>query len=326
MRSTLILPLLVLLSLLSAGCAGPCPELKRLDANAEAPGLVQMVFSVRCEGDPVTEVTASDLTLTEGGEEVSRSEADWKIERFSAVLETYSLLLIDVSDSIVADGTLEVAQETARTFTETVVAEGQLVSVAIFDGASDVRTIIDFTADVALLQAAIDGINAEDQSDPASTNLNGAVLQGLEVLDDVVAADVEAELESVGSLVVFTDGVDTAARETDGKARNKVNASDHNVFVVGLVGEDAIDELSDIGKSGFFRASDSDALAETFGDLTDSLVAEVNKFYRLSYCSPLRSPRTTLKVEVSWDDKKSSLTFQYPTREFGQGCQLPAGI
>jgi len=309
-------------SLLLSGCAGPCPQVKRLDTSSAEPAMVQVLFSVQCAGEPVTDLTASDLTLFEGGEEVSRAEADWQLDRVDAVLETYALLLIDVSDSIIADGTIENAREVAKTFARDVVDQGQSVSVAIFDGAEEIRTIIDFTTDQAALVDAIEGIDAADQID-GSTNLNGAIVQGLEVLDAAVSVDVEAELESVASLVVFTDGVDLAGRTTDSRARSRINASDHHVFVVGLVDDEEVDELQALAKSGFFQASDPDMLTDTFGDLVDDLVAEVGKFYRLSYCSPLRSPRTTLKIEVQWDGSTDSVSWTYPTRDFGPGCELP---
>jgi Mg-chelatase subunit ChlD len=309
------------LVLLLSGCS-TCPKVERLDATADEPALIQVLFSVQCRGEPVTTLSASDLTLFEDGEEVSRAEADWQLDQVNAVLETYTLLLIDVSASIIGDGTIDTAREVAKDFARDVVDQGQLVSVAIFDGAELIRTVIDFTDDHQALVDAIDGIDADDQQDP-STNLNGAIVQGLEVLDTIVSPDVEAELESVASLVVFTDGVDLAGRTSDSKARSEVNSSDHHVFIVGLVDEEEAGELEELAKDGFFQASDPDTLSDSFGDLVDDLVAEVGKFYRLTYCSPLRSPRTTLRIQVGWDGGSDTISYSYPTREFGAGCSLP---
>jgi len=319
-----LLALLCTSALGLSGCAGGCPQVTKIDDSVEAPGLVQMLFSVQCAGEPVTAVEGADLTLTEGGTDVSGSEAEWQLDPVSAALETYSLLLMDVSDSIIEQGTLETAQEVAVDFSESLVAQGQQVSVAIFDGDASIRTIVDFTSNAEDLADGIESIDAGDQLD-GSTNLNGAVLAGLEILDGKVSEDVEAELVSVASLVIFTDGLDRAGRETHSKALNAVEGSNHETFVVALIDEEVeAEELEELGDDGFFRADDVAGLTSAFDDLISRLVAEVNKYYRISYCSPLRSPRTTLKVKVDWEGGSDTIKVSYPTREFGPGCALPS--
>ncbi len=295
-----------------------------LDSSVEPPGLVQMLFSVECGGEPVTAVEAADVALAEGGTDVSSSESAWRLDPVTAALETYTLLLMDVSDSIIDQGTLEIAQEVATSFASTLVEQGQQVSVAVFDGDPEIRTVVGFTDDMQELQDAIEGIGPEDQLD-GSTNLNGAVLAGLAVLDTVVSPSVEAELVSVANMVVFTDGVDRAGRETHTKAVNQISSSEHDVFVVALISSDEdAEELEDLGDDGFFRADDVAQLTETFDDLISRLIAEVNKYYRISYCSPLRSPQTKLKLTVTWQEATNSVAVSYKTKDFGPGCTLPA--
>lgn len=317
-----VLPLFVLLLALAPGCS-PCPQVSRIDTSVTPPGLVQMLFAVECSGEPVTALEEADITLAEGGVEVDPDEADWRLDPVTAALETYTLLLMDVSDSIIEQGTLETAQEVATEFARSLVQQGQQVSVAIFDGDPEIRTVVDFTTDAAAIADGIASIDAEDQLD-GSTNLNGAVVSGIEVLDGIVDQDVEAELVSVANLVIFTDGVDRAGRVTHNKAVNTVGGSAHEVFVVALIDSDTeAEELEELGVDGFFRAEDVANLTETFEELISRLVAEVNKFYRVVYCSPLRSPRTTLKVTVTWEESNSSAKVTYPTKDFGPGCSLP---
>jgi len=310
---------ILLISLL--GCS-PCPDVTILDSTSSDPALVQILFSAQCSGDPITNLSSSDLKVFEAGEEVSSSESDWSLDRQSASLETYTLLLIDISKSIIESGTLEVAQTVASTFAATLLEQNQTVAVAVFDGHEEIRTVVGFSSDLDELTAGIEGISEADQLDE-STNLNGALRLGLELLDDQVASDVEGELISVGNLVVFTDGLDSANRVSDSSARSAVSATDHQVFVVGLVGDEDVSELAALAPDGFFQASDEDALLTAFNDLAERLLAEVNKYYRFSYCSPLRSPRTTLRLEVTWEEKTKSIRFSYPTKDFGAGCELP---
>ena len=317
------MPVLFLASVLASGCSGGCPEVNLLDSSVDPPGLVQMLFSVECGGEPVTAIEGADLTLSEGGAVVSDAESDWRLDPVTAALETYTLLLMDVSDSIIDQGTLETAQEVATSFVSTLLDQGQQVSVAVFDGDTEIRTIVDFTGDLQTLEDGIAGVSADDQID-GSTNLNGAFVSGIAVLDAKVSPSVEAELVSVANLVVFTDGLDRAGRVTHTRALNAVQASDHDVFVVALIDTEVeAEQLIELGRDGFFRADDVAQLTATFDDLTSRLVAEVNKYYRLSYCSPLRSPQTKLKVTVTWQEATASAAVSYKTKDFGPGCALP---
>lgn len=322
-RCCVLFFLLGVVALSATGCAGGCPDVKLLDSSVDPPGLVQMLFSVECANEPVTAIESADITLAEGGTDVSSAESDWRLDPVTAALETYTLLLMDVSDSIIDQGTLETAQEVATDFASTLVDRGQQVSVAVFDGDAEIRTIVDFTSNLQSLEDGIASIGPEDQLD-GSTNLNGAVLAGLDVLDSVVNPDVEAELVSVANMVVFTDGLDRAGRETHSRAVNAVQSSDHEVFVVALIdAEVEAEELEELGEDGFFRADDVAALTETFDLLISRLVAEVNKYYRVSYCSPLRSPQTKLKLTVDWQESRDSVSVSYKTKDFGPGCELP---
>lgn len=321
MRNLLLLSIALLMPLIAA-CEDGCPYANKLDATSSDPALIEILFSVQCGGEPVTEITSSDVSLTEDGDAVSASESDWVVQPVTSVLDTYTLLLLDISDAVGDEGSLAAAQAAAVDFVEAVVEQGQLVSVAIFDGDPSVRTVVGFTTDLQELTEGIDGIGPDDRRD-TSTNLNGSIMAALETLDEEVGADEEDTLTSVGRLAVFADGTDAAQRESDSAAKSAVDGSDHEVFVVGLVNDDDAVELEKLAKTGFFQADDRDALGDAFGEMTERLIAESNKFYRLSYCSPLRSPRTTLKVEVAWDDGQDTIEFTYDTDGFGPGCALP---
>ncbi len=321
MRALLLLPLLLLVVPLT-GCENGCPYVKKLDSSAEAPGLAQILFSVQCRGEPVTDLGEADVTVREDGDEASRSESSWVLRDVTAQLDVFSLLLVDVSASVVTEGTLETAREVATDFARSLTEQGISVSVAVFDGDPEIRTVVDFTTNADTLADGIAGIDEDDQRDP-STNLNGAILLALEQLDAVVVPDVEAELESVANLVTFTDGVDRAQRATDNAALNAVNGTEHDVFLVALTGEaEEADQLRKLGPDGFFQATQPSELLEAFDELTASLVAETDKYYTVAYCSPLRAGRHTLEVEVALEEGSGTVSFAYSAAEFGPGCDL----
>jgi hypothetical protein len=317
-----LLCLLIVLPLLAA-CEPSCPNVQLLDSAASDPALVEMLFSVTCEDSPVTTVTAADLTLIENSETVSSSESPWVVHRASAVLDTFTLVLIDVSDVVsVEDDLISLKVETVD-FVEAALEQGQQVSVAIFDGDPEIRTLVAFSTDLQELTDGINDITDADRRDP-STNLNGAIILGLSELDQTLGDDTDDELRGVANLVVVTDGTDSAQREDDATAQAAVNDSNHEVFVLGVVDEEAATELELLAKDGLFRTSGYDDIVSSFRDLTDTLIAEVGKYYRLSYCSPLRSPSTWLEMQVNHGDGAHSVSFNYETSGFGPGCSLPA--
>ena len=63
-----------------------------------------------------------------------------------------------------------------------------------------------------------------------------------------------------GTLVVFTDGTDRAARVAEGEMISRLDDSGYDVFAIGVGNE--IDEsvLNDIGRSGYVFIRDSAAI------------------------------------------------------------------
>ncbi len=323
MRSLNLLPLLLLPLLLLSACGPSCPNVQLLDSASSAPALVEMMFSVQCDGAPVTTITAADLTLTENNEPVSASESPWVLHPVAAVLPTYTLVLLDVSDVVSDENSLASLQETTIDVVEAALEQGQTVGVAIFDGDAEIRTIVSFSDDLQELTDGITSISAADRRDP-STNLNGAVILALLDLDAVQGEDTAEELHGFANLVVVTDGTDSAQRIDDATVQGTVADSVHEVFIIAVVDEEAALELEPLAKNGLFRASAYDGLVSPFQKLTDAFLAEIGKFYRLSYCSPLRSPSTWLEVQVNHGDGSASVSFNYETSGFGPGCELPA--
>lgn len=316
------LSLLLLLPLLAA-CEPSCPNVQLLDSAASSPALVEMLFSVGCDELPVTTITAADLTLIENGETVSQNESPWIVHRAAQVLDTYTLVMIDVSDVVSDEDNLSGLKEVTVDFVEAALEQGQQVALIIFDGDPEIRTLAAFSADLQDLTDAINGITDADRRDP-STNLNGAIVQALAELDSTLGDDTDEELHGVANLVIITDGTDSAQRIDDASAQAAVNDSKHEVFVVGVVDEEAAVDLDLLAKNGLFRTSGYDDVVSAFQDLTDALVAEVGKFYRLSYCSPLRSPGVYLEMQVNHGDGSHAVSFYYETGGFGPGCSLPA--
>ena len=95
-----------------------------------------------------------------------------------------TVLLLDMSGSMLEADTLNELKTSAKLFINRIAGEnGQEVAIYLFDGREKIKNLIAFTKSVEGLQNAIDSITKDNiVSDPGydiSTNLNGAVQQGL---------------------------------------------------------------------------------------------------------------------------------------------------
>ncbi len=125
-----------------------------------------------------------------------------------------------------------------------------------------------------------------------------------------------------GTLVVFTDGTDRAARVSREKALETVEGSAMDVFAIGVGSE--IDEgtLSDFGVSGYVLAENSGALVNAFDVIGDRILAFTQRYYLLSYCSPSRAGThlVTIRAVDPKSEHTGELTYEFDAKKFGPKC------
>src|SRR6185369_8414473 len=97
------------------------------------------------------------------------------------------------------------------------------------------------------------------------TNLNGAVVKGLALLEQELS-HAEHPLR-FGTLVVFTDGTDHAGRVSKDEMKRAVHDTRYDVFAIGLGAELSERDLGEIGKSGTALAHDRDAIVSAFDQM-----------------------------------------------------------
>jgi hypothetical protein len=161
----------------------------------------------------------------------------------------------------------------------------------------------------------VDDLTGYDTVDP-STNLNGAFVRGLSLLDLEEATTTDRTFG--GTLAIFTDGTDQAGRVSNDAAIAAVEASDHSVYSVGLGGEASTEHLSNVGKSGAILAGDVGELSSAFEDLADSIRAQTAGFYVIAYCSPKRAGRHTLEIRLTGTGARAGVEFD--ANGFDSGC------
>jgi len=347
------LPLLGICALLStAGCTAfnDCLELSlaKNGFTALAPAKLSMFFSVTtCAGEPVPGLTAESFSIAEDGKRVSNFESQKVIMAKGQKFRLHTLVLLDLSGSLLRSGDFTRLKEAAAAFVDSVLSgqpEGHTLAIYGFDGRANPFPVSEFSSDPAHLKAALESLSTPQCSTNAdcadfpdrrtcggwlcvddSTNLNGAVIAGLKRLDSEVVRDTSIPFQH-GALVLFTDGTDQAARYQDHEAEHQVSLSNHEVFTVGLGGEVDRTTLQSLGKSGFELASQTDELNQAFAKVGQRVLALANRFYLVEYCSPKRGGTHELTVSVTVPDgeaqRTGSLTHPFDASNFTSGCEI----
>ena len=185
------------------------------DARVDLPGRVSVFLKVtEGDGSPAADLTGADFNVYENEQLVSQTESAQRLVAQPQVFRSYLHLILGRSNSVQSAGAAEV-QEGARQFIEAVTAEPEnFVKISWFDGSPMIHEIsgfdFGFSNDRELLLAAIDALDNEPPFS-TSTNLYGAVVDGISALDevDVSAANTGVENRSL-TLVTFTDGTHQA--------------------------------------------------------------------------------------------------------------------
>lgn len=304
MRSLLLIPLLF-------GCAGLHLEL--VDAAYRAPSNVGVFFTVDTRGgEPVPGLQATDFDIYEDGQLVSVDESKQTIVNPEVAAEHYTLLLVDMSGSVTESDQVPLIVEAAQSFTATL--EGhQKVAVYAFDGSAEIFPIQPFRDS----SAGVGRLASFRTRDP-STNLYGAVVEAADVLD--AAIERSTVPLRFGTIVVFTDGTDRAARVPFRDMDRRLATTGHDVFAIGVGNE--IDEgvLSDVGHSGYVLIADSAAIAAAFDAISQRIIGYTQRFYLLSYCSPARAGVHEVTIEAHAGDRSGALHYEFDATGFGPNC------
>jgi len=284
------------------------------EAYAFAPSVVRLAFRLFCGNENIPDKTAADFTILEDDDAVSAYESDLTMVPITASFQLSTALVLDVSGSMVESDTVSQLVGAVRTFINTTETD-QEIGLYLFDGRENLQTLQTFTSDKDTLLTAIDTLNDYETVDP-STNLNGAIVRGLALLD---AEELEHEdLTFGGTLAVFTDGTDQAGRVSNDAAVAAVESSNHSVYSVGLGGEADSSHLEDVGKSGAILAGNVDELSNAFENLAGSIRSQTDGFYVIAYCSPKRAGRHTLEIRLTGTNARAGVEFD--ADGFDSGC------
>ncbi|MDF1836495.1 MAG: VWA domain-containing protein, partial [Planctomycetota bacterium] len=209
-------------------------------------------------------------------------------------------------------------------------AEENYLAISFFFGGNDIApallddlTPLGFTNDAALLTEAVENVELI-QVTSTSTNLYGAILDGLDTLDDaLISSQSVAEFQSL-TLVTFTDGTDQAGLFSAQDVTDFLDGSPnrYNMQAIGVGSQIDTATLSAIGPNGWLLADNLDSLTSTFGQVGNYVRDLANSFYLVGYISPKvhSTVQRTLRVQASRSDSTASAEYTFTPEYFSGGA------
>jgi hypothetical protein len=303
----------------ASGCLGL--KLQLVDASVRHPSNVAVYFTVDTHGgEPIANLTPQDFHIYEDGQPVSILESKQTILQPEVAAIHYTLLLVDMSGSVVDSGDMPALIQAAASFTDRV-GPYQKVAVYTFDGSPHIAPVVGFGGNA---RAGIASLATRRSRDP-STNLNGGVIEAVRMLNQQMEhAPVPLRF---GTLVVFTDGTDRAHRASPEDVTSALDGAGFETYVIGVGQEVDKGQLSKIGRSGTFASQNRADIQKGFDEVGARIEASSKRYYLLSYCSPSRAGEHEVEVEASARGTSGRLKYRFNSNGFGPNCdpnQRPA--
>lgn len=323
----------VLLALFGMGCSGSsCPGLKviqRGDTSVCDPAGVRVFFSVTdCDGVPVPNLDGRNFNVI-NNENGKPFQSEGGSASFLQALnfEFYTVLVLDLSYSIVQNDRLNDLVDGAKHFVKTVIEDQtdeaymHNVAIYVFGSTKESQLLLRFTQDTAEIYATLEGLR--DDPGRGSTNLYGAYMAAIEELNRVRGDDPNKLLAR--SLVIISDGTHETGDEKSMRreALRKLASSDVNAYSIGIQGDYDEQRLRELASrdDSFFMVDHPSELVRAFGDLAARVEDWSRSHYIMGVCSPLEGKGRSLTVNVTRDELEGSLDVKYDATGFNlTGC------
>jgi len=279
-----------------------------LKTTVKAPNNVYWAFTAwdgKCNPIADGKLLEDKFTVKDGGEEQSKLESFNGLIKVPKGAKASIVVLIDTSGSV-SDLDKGTVRDSMIEFTELLQRQNEKGAVSIelsvlgFDGRPDPYDVLKeegvfwdgeggFFTDMEKARELIYEANFETQD--FSTNLNGAVITGIEQLN--------ARDASLKYLIVFTDGTDQASLRTDEAAVAAVTNSKALTFVVALKGEYDEVKLRNLATAGYIPVDGLASLESTFANIASFIQLISGNVFTFLYCSPRRGGTSSVELVMS---------------------------
>jgi tight adherence protein B len=264
-------------------------DVRLVDSMLESDGRTTLVVTVDGEQIGDDGISADAFSVTENGETIEGLEVTPIIEETEAPPSTV-VIAFDISGS--AEGApIDAARDAATSLVESVVPQGVAVGLVSFN--SEAEAVVTPTTDITVLVEAIAGLEAGG---------NTALYDGI-----VLAAELLDVREGERSILLFTDGADTASDATLDDAVAASVEADAPLINVALITPDQDPEvltaLTEETEGRLLEAEAVSELEDAFAQVARSLTSQ----YVIRYSSDVVSPDLDLRITVDHRDEQASL-------------------
>ena len=303
------------LAAIAGGCGGTL-HVTKLGASAQRPANVALYLSVTDKlGQPVGGLALANFRVYEDKKLISETKGKRALLDTGIASARSSLLLVDLSGPMVDSEDLPELAKAVGQFVDKVGAS-QSVAVSVFDGGDELAPLFGFGAKMETAKV----VEAVRKFRPRSrtTNLNGAVFQGLAAVKQQLAQ--ATTTETGASLVVFTDRGDLAHSVNPSVLEQALKDAPVDVYVIAAGEKVSRPEIAAIGHSGIFISDDPKAFKKGFEQVTAKLASASDGRYIFSYCTPKRKGDHKLRLEVAVPGDTGQLIYEFSADSFKAGC------
>ncbi len=294
-----------------------------------------LVQSKNRDNTPIGDLKNIEYKMYENNLKTPSSEARVNVDRDSRLTTNNILLLLDFSGSLIddcdrVDSVLQKDSnlcyqlvESAKDFIDTTISTKQTIAIYYFDSKSTITPLVtsntaSTTDDILKLKNGLDQLydpsfRRENLQGFSSTNLNGAVIEATKVACQWVGNcnydnykpqnSTNLEHFEFASIVVFTDGKDTANRVSKSSMINFIEM--HKEIYYYSIGLGNVDKqtLVSIGKDKYIPVSQNSELDNAFDDLSQELEAWGNSFYKVDYCPASQQGAVDIRIQVTSENR-----------------------
>jgi VWFA-related protein len=224
------------------------------------------------DGEPVG-LDPAQIKLMENEEEIPLDQ----IKGAGEVDPLTTLLVMDISGSMLYANKLEAAKEAARVFVNQLRPRDRVGLLAFH---TEIYYVQPITEDRDLLFSAIDGLEADQD-----TVMYDALLEGISIL---------SEVKGRKGIVAITDGLDTLSTAAPQSVIEAIGPTGLSISTIGLgdpdqdlgeysaIDEDALKYLAENAGGAYSYANDQESLSEIYQSYAVAFKSE----YQLTYTSP----------------------------------------
>ena len=301
-----------------------CAELRTVDGRVQEPSTVALFFTIDdCAGRPLTNLEQPDFEILEGENPLNADV----VRRISPKddVQAFVSLVLDLSAS--TRNHLGEVISGAQSFVRLLKEERGLdvqIGIELFAGDQFLTRWQSPNLDTEVVLDRLATIGEFTPDAAGVTNLNGAIIQGLQRL----AEDAEGfrirnrgGAFTVEHLVVFTDGTDTAGLELNEAVVERIAASTAEVTIVGLASPDVEALALQTLPVDVIIAPETASLRREFQTIAARIADGMERAYLLTYCTSEQDGEHTVTIRLANTENRGTAQFSFIADSIaGPGC------